>query len=201
VTVVTVIKNTVPFKVKARDYYACVQCGSMEMVQAHHRIPGDGSSMITLCADCHSKEHPDIPRAFFFIKNHQPYWYNKPAASLAREWDVCSRTVIRAAKILDIPTGELSAWDEELLWLHVLSSRERMGKMSQEALSRRPLPSGRKGWTKREIPKAWGNPSGLRCPYCQSTKLRLDGFVRGKQRYFCNNCGTGTIVPKEARKR
>jgi hypothetical protein len=82
------------------------------MIQAHHVIPGDDSSLVPLCAECHSLKHPDLPRALFFSKRLQPYWYNKSAASLAKEINVHPRTVIRAATRLGILKGELSVEDE-----------------------------------------------------------------------------------------
>lgn len=36
----------------------------------------------------------------------------------------------------------------------------------------------------------------LKCPSCRSVRLRKDGIVKGKQRYFCKRCGHRTIVPK-----
>ena len=185
---VTAIKNITPFIVKARDHYTCIQCGSTETVQAHHRIPGDDSTMTTLCADCHSKEHPDIPRAFFFVKNHQPYWYNKSAASLAREWGVCSRTVIRAAKALDIPMGELFAWDEELMRIHVLSHRKQQTKKPRTPKKRSRV-----------------NMDSSICSNCGSRHINKAGRVKWfcdgrkywRQRFRCQDCGLSvTAGPK-----
>jgi len=78
-------------------------------------MPGDDNSLIALCAECHSKKHPDLPKALFFNKVIQPYWRNKSASSLAKELGVHSRTVIRRAKKLQIAPGNLSRWDELLL--------------------------------------------------------------------------------------
>ena len=104
--------NTNSIIVKAKAYYQCERCGSPDIVQAHHQIAGDDSSMICLCADCHSKEHPRIPRLLFFSISNQPYWYNMSASALAREIDVCSRTIIRRAKRLKISSGFLSEQDK-----------------------------------------------------------------------------------------
>ena len=86
------------------------------MTQAHHKIPGEDSSLVALCAECHSKKHPDLPKSLFFkSKSLQPYWHNKSASSLAKELGIHPRTVIRAARRLEISPGELSPWDEELI--------------------------------------------------------------------------------------
>lgn len=107
--------NLTATKVKSNAKYTCQECGSTEMPQAHHMIPGDNNSLVCLCADCHSIKHPDLPKALFFTPSIQPYWHNKSASSLAREWGVCSRTVIRAAKKYGITNGYLSPLDKELL--------------------------------------------------------------------------------------
>lgn len=104
--------NLAAVRAKANAHYQCRQCGSTELVHAHHEIPGDDSSLVALCAECHSKKHPDLPRSLFFNRGIQPYWHNKSAASLAKELGVCSRTVIRAAKKLEILPGELTTKDE-----------------------------------------------------------------------------------------
>jgi len=107
--------NLLAVRVKANAHYQCQECGSTELIQAHHERPGDDDSLISLCAECHSQRHPDLPKALFFTKSIQPYWHNKSASSLAQEWRVSSRTIIRAAKRLGIQSGELSPWDEELI--------------------------------------------------------------------------------------
>jgi len=109
------MRNLAAIKVKANAHYQCQECGSTELIQAHHQIPGDDNRLIVLCAECHSRKHPDVPRALFFSTSNQPYWQNKSASTLAKELGVHSRTVIRAAKRLEILPGELSPWDEELI--------------------------------------------------------------------------------------
>lgn len=109
------MRNLPSIKAKANAKYTCHECGSTELIQAHHKIPGDDRSLIVLCADCHSKRHPNLPKALFFTKNHQPYWYNISAASLAKDIGVNSRTIIRAARRLEISRGELIPRDEELI--------------------------------------------------------------------------------------
>lgn len=92
--------KTFSIRVKARAHYACEKCGSTEYVQAH-APNGDHSDWrkgIALCAAHHADEHPSIPRELFFIKNHQPYWLNISASSLAKELGCHSRTIIRAAR-------------------------------------------------------------------------------------------------------
>ena len=107
--------NSIAIGVKANAHYTCQECGSTELIQAHHEIPGDDDSLIPLCAECHSNKHPDVPKALFFSTNQQPYWHNKSASSLAKELGAHPRTITRAAKRLGILPGELSQWDEELI--------------------------------------------------------------------------------------
>jgi len=109
------MRNLVSVKVKANAHYTCQECGATELIQTHHEILGDDDSLIVLCADCHSKRHPNVPRALFFSTKNQPYWHNKSASSLAKELGVCPRTIIRAARRLRILPGELTPWDEELI--------------------------------------------------------------------------------------
>lgn len=101
--------------VKANAGWKCSECGSTEYVQAHHEIPGDDSSMISLCAEHHSQRHPDVPKALFFNHTSQPYWHNKSAASLARELGVHPRTIIRVARRLQISSGELNLTTKTLI--------------------------------------------------------------------------------------
>lgn len=89
-------------RVKANAHYTCQECGSTELIQAHHRIPKDDSTLICLCAECHSNKHPDIPKALFFTRLTQPYWSNKSASSLAKENNLHPRTIIRRAKKLGL---------------------------------------------------------------------------------------------------
>jgi len=57
-----------------RDGYICQHCGATSQLQAHHiapfaKVPAkrlDLSNGITLCATCHSKQHPELPRWLFF---------------------------------------------------------------------------------------------------------------------------------------
>ncbi len=119
-------------KINAR--YTCQECGSTELVQAHHTIPGDDNSLIVLCAECHSNKHPDLPKRLFFTKRAQPYWNNKSASSLAREWGISSRTVIRTAKKLAIRCGELSLWDEELIRSNILTLKPKTKKTKKSTV-------------------------------------------------------------------
>ncbi len=105
--------NLASIRVRAKANFQCQQCGSMELVQGHHEIPHDENSLIALCAFCHSRKHPGVPTALFFSRSLQPYWYNKSAATLARQLGVHSRTIIRVAKRLGIITGDLLLEDEE----------------------------------------------------------------------------------------
>ena len=108
-------KRTITFKIKSNANYTCQECGATEFIQAHHEIPGDDDSLIVLCGECHSRKHPKIARALFFSKSSQPYWHNKAASTLAKELGVHSRTIIRAAKRLEIMPGELSSKDEQAI--------------------------------------------------------------------------------------
>lgn len=94
--------------VKANTKYICAECGSTELIQAHHQVPGDDRTMIPLCAECHSRKHPNVPKALFFAKDKQPYWHNTSASSIARKFGVHPRTIIRRAKRLDILAGEIT---------------------------------------------------------------------------------------------
>ena len=103
--------------VKTNAHYQCQICGSTEFLQAHdpthrHIDTNDGQC---LCAEHHSMQHPDIPHNLFFNKRLQPYWDNISASSLAKRVNVCSRTIIRNAKHLNIKSGTLSKKNAELL--------------------------------------------------------------------------------------
>lgn len=114
------MKNLAAIKAKANANYTCQECGSTELIQAHHQIRDNDASLVVLCAECHSKKHPDVPKSLFFNKDSQSYWHNKSAASLAKEMFVHSRTIIRAVRKLGIPPGELSGWDEILIRKNVI---------------------------------------------------------------------------------
>lgn len=103
--------NLAPIRAKANAHYQCQECGSTELIQAHHEIPGDDDTLIALCAECHRQRHPDLPKALFFSTNNQPSWENISASSIARQVGCCSRTIIRRAKILGIGQGVLSPAD------------------------------------------------------------------------------------------
>jgi len=102
-------------RAKSNAKYICNECGTTERIQAHHEIAGDDSSIVVLCAECHSKRHPEVPRGLFLHKNRQPYWHNKSASSLAKEIGVHPRTVIRVSKRLGVLSGDLSKEDEHLI--------------------------------------------------------------------------------------
>jgi len=104
--------NKVATRVKSNAHYTCQECGSTEFIQSHHIVPGDDTTLICICGECHSRKHPNIAKKLFFQKCHQPYWTNKSAATLAKELGVCPRTIIRAARKARIPAGPLSALDE-----------------------------------------------------------------------------------------
>lgn len=154
-------------KIKANSKYICQQCGGTENIQAHHEIPGDDSSLICLCAECHSQRHPNMPKALFFNKRLQPYWHNKSASALAREWGIHPQTIIRAAKKLGIQSGELSSWDEQLILLNIPKLQYKKPKKRKyyqtiEERNRKILKlwRGGEGWLIRQIAKkfnmSWG---------------------------------------------
>lgn len=105
--------------VKSNAHYTCIECGSTELIQAHdptrrHIDPKDGQC---LCAEHHSRKHPDIPKALFFAYNRQPYWENKSASTIAREHGLSPRTIWRRAKLLGISKGILSDEDEKRIFI------------------------------------------------------------------------------------
>ena len=108
--------------VKSNSHYTCIECGSTEFIQAHHQIPKDDDSLIALCAVCHSKRHPKVPRKLFLSQNNQPYFTNISASSIARELKVHPRTVWRTLKKLGISPGLLSQIDENLLRVTITNS-------------------------------------------------------------------------------
>ncbi len=107
--------NLASLRVKSNAKWTCQECGSTEFIQGHHQTPKDDSTIIPLCASCHSKKHPDIPKRLFFVKNHQPYWENISASSLAKQLDRHPRTICRIARKLGITKGILSTHDMALI--------------------------------------------------------------------------------------
>ena len=102
--------------VKSNSHYTCSICGSTENIQAHHEVPKDDSTLISLCGSCHADRHPDIPRSLFLcLKSHQPYWENKAAGTIAKATGAHPRTIIRNAKKANINKGQLSPIDEARL--------------------------------------------------------------------------------------
>jgi len=105
-------------KIKGKYDFVCNECGSMENIQAHDPtgFHTNWRQGIALCGDCHSKQHPDVPKDLFLPSTHQPYWPNISARALAEEFGVHSRTIIRRAKRLAIsPIYPLSDDDKERL--------------------------------------------------------------------------------------
>lgn len=70
---------------------------------------------ICLCAGHHADEHPNVPRALFFTKTHQPYWPNISASTLGRLAGRHSRTIIRVARKLGIKWGSPLSNENRLL--------------------------------------------------------------------------------------
>lgn len=104
--------------VKARYDWTCAKCGSVENIQAHDPTQQhiNWRVGIALCGKCHAKEHPNIPSNLFLTSRQQPYWPNISARTLAKEMRCSSRTVIRRARLLNIPSGKtLTEKDKELI--------------------------------------------------------------------------------------
>lgn len=116
------MNNNAPTIAKSNANYTCIECGATEFISAHHEVPGDDSTLVCLCAECHSRRHPDVPRLLFFSKTSQPYWSNKSASTLAKANNVHTRTIIRIAKRLNIPKGTLTDTDETLI-IEAMASR------------------------------------------------------------------------------
>jgi len=151
--------SQVGIRVKSNAHYLCQECGSTEQIQAHHQIPGDDSSLSCLCADCHSKKHPNLPRALFFNKRLQPYWFNKSASSIAKELGVHPRTVIRAARVLNILPGTLSPWDDWLIRVNIPKMHRHKSKRRERPL--RTCPRCAYTWRGKKD-SAWNTT----CPRC-----------------------------------
>ena len=66
-------------RIKKRDGYNCVKCGSKDSLHVHHtyylrdkmpwQVPDD--CLITLCKICHKKEHEGKPISSFYRNNPQ----------------------------------------------------------------------------------------------------------------------------------
>ena len=124
--------NLASIRVKSNARWVCCECGSTELVQGHHQVPRDDSTIIPLCAECHSKKHPGVPRGLFFSKNHQPYWENISASSLAKSIGVHPRTIIRRAAKLGVSKGILTADDRKKLCSIVESIWDNRGRREYE---------------------------------------------------------------------
>ena len=145
-------------RVKSNARYTCQECGSTEKIQAHHEIPRDNSTLVVLCADCHSKKHPRVPSQLFHAKSGQRYWENKSASSLARDMGVHPRTVWRAAKQLSTPTGVLTEEAEKA----IRDSVHRYRYLTEVPRLRECLRCDHT-WATRT-----GNNNPLICPKCKS---------------------------------
>ena len=172
------MQNLAALKAKTNARYICQECGSTELIQAHHETPGDDTSLVVLCAECHSKKHPGVPRALFFSKNNQPYWHNKSASSIAKQLDIHPRTVIRAARKLKIAPGELSPWDDWLLRVNIPKMRRQ--KLKKVKLNNFTLPTknclrcGHKWVPKKEHPRV--------CPKCLRTHFDIPPDMKRRLR-------------------
>lgn len=163
-------------RAKANARYTCQECEASEFIQAHHQMPNDDNSIIVLCAACHSNHHPTVPRALFFSKSHQPYWYNKSAASLARDLGRNSRTIIRWAKQLNIGAGELAKCQEMQL-VHLLRKRKK-----------EPIPPGK---TRRIIEIVGGEMPETTTPAYRCARCSHVWVARGDRKpTICPKCKT-----------
>jgi len=53
------MRNLTAIKAKSNAHYRCQECGSTELIQTHHEIPGDDNSLIALCAERERKNVSD----------------------------------------------------------------------------------------------------------------------------------------------
>ena len=174
-------------RVKSNANYVCQECGSTELIQAHHQIKGDDDSLIVLCANCHSKKHPKVPKPLFFVaKVRQPYWWNISASTIAKQIDVCSRTVIRKARRLGIPTG-CSISNEDIERIKGYKKYSSVNKLSKITKFKKKIYLLRYYILERA------------CPKCKSKIITKSGWDRGVQRYRCQRCGVTytPIIKKE----
>ncbi len=189
--------------VKANAGFECQECGSNELVSSHHQAPSDDSTQICLCASCHADKHLEVPRALFFSNNGHWYWFNKPAAQLAREVGVCSRTIVRVAKKLGIVPGELSPMDEALLVGNLNISKRLKNKVYLETLRKTRVD---KRLARQSLLDELSELKEVYCPYCRSGKpMRKAGFTidrrdKRHQRYECKKCRRFTMKPKKGGK-
>jgi hypothetical protein len=173
---------------KANANYTCSLCGATERIQSHHRIPKDDLTLISLCAICHHKQHPKMALGLFTSNVQQPYWHNKSMSTIAREMGVCSRTIARIVKRLDIPRGVLLEYDEDRIRGSI-----RKGNGKVEIIKTMYSKYYRNG---EQIEREY-------CPYCNSwIPLVKAGIAYGEkgnacQRWMCRNksCRKYTIVP------
>lgn len=93
------MSNLAPAKVKANAHYICQECGSTELIQAHHEIPSDDDTLIALCAECHSRRHPNVPKGLFITakptKSKPKYSRNRNLLRLYRDNNYTLRSLAR----------------------------------------------------------------------------------------------------------
>jgi hypothetical protein len=109
---VSINLNRAAIKVKINGKHTCIFCGSTEYIQGHHLVPRDDNTIIPLCAFCHHAFHPKMSLSLFTNHTQQPYWFNKSAASIAKEIGMRPQTIYRRSLLLGIPRGYLSPADE-----------------------------------------------------------------------------------------
>ena len=101
--------------VKSRIEAHCEECGASDKLQVHHQIPGDDTSTILLCAECHHKHHENMPKGLFTAPGQRPWWINMSASRIARRNHCSAKTVIRHAQRLGIGRGFMNPDDLERL--------------------------------------------------------------------------------------
>jgi hypothetical protein len=100
-------------KSKAEAY--CEECGATTKLQIHHQIPGDDTSTILLCAECHHKHHENMPKVLFSSPKQRSWWINIPSSVIAKR-NKCSISTVKAyAEKLGIKPGFLDPDDLERL--------------------------------------------------------------------------------------
>jgi predicted RNA-binding Zn-ribbon protein involved in translation (DUF1610 family) len=173
--------------IKILAKYTCQKCGSKNNLQAHHQILKDDNSLICLCGECHSKQHPNLPKGLFNSKYTQPYWWNISASSFASKIGISSQTVIKRAKKLNIQSNKnISEKEMEDIknYLQISYQKTIIRRNSQQFKH-----------TDRYL-KEHKYISNIKCPKCFNEKMTKAGkTIYKKQRYTCHSCNICTVKP------
>lgn len=185
--------DSVIVKAKKEAGHKCIACGASKRLHVHHIIPGDDRTIVVLCAICHSKEHPDVPRELFTSnRGVGSYWDNSSAATIAKALGVHPRTIRRAVKKLQIPTGaKLTAKSAEAIM-------QLIEFQSPHHTSIGPLPAE---WYKKvPRPRPIGSYHyGMPCPKCRAARVTLQGWRvkpggNREHRAQCQECGSHITI-------